>query len=84
MTKMQLIEENERLRDENENLKSNYENLSDSYCEMENKCADLRNKFDSNCTITNVETFQWRLDMDGLLTPELKDFIQYYIRYYND
>lgn len=84
MTKLQLVNENKRLREENENIKSNYENLSDLYCEMENKYADLQNKFDSGCTITNIENFKWRLDVDGLLTPELEKFIEYYVHYYND
>ena len=83
MTKLQLINENKRLKEENETLKSNYEDLSDLYCEMENKCADLQNKLDSGSSITNIEIFKWRLNVDGLLTPELEDFIENYIHYYN-
>lgn len=82
MTKLQLINENKRLREENENLKSNYENLSDLYCELENKYADLQNKSDR--TIKNFQNFKWRLKLDGLLTPEFEEFIEYYLRYYND
>ena len=83
MTKLQLINENKRLREENESLISNYENLSDLYCEMENKYVDLQNKFDSDCMIKDVEIFKWRLRLDGLLTPELEEFIEHYVRYYN-
>lgn len=84
MTKLQLINENKRLQEENENLKSNYENLSDLYCEMENKYADLQNKFDSDCMIKDLDWFKWKLTIDGLLTPELEEFIEYYVRYHND
>ena len=83
-TKLQLTNENKRLREENENLKSDYENLSDCYCEIENKYADLQNKFDSGNTIMDVENFKWKLRLDGLLTPELENFIEWYIRYHND
>jgi predicted nuclease with TOPRIM domain len=83
-TKLQLTNENKRLREENENLKSEYENLSDCYCEIENKYADLQNKFDSDCMIKDLNRFKWRLTMDNLLTPELENFIEYYMRYHND
>ena len=84
MTKLQLINENKRLQEENENLKSNYDNLSDLYCEMENKYADLVNKFDCDGVISDINNFKYRLKVDGLMTPELEEYIEYYIRYYND
>lgn len=84
MTKLQLINENKRLKEENENLIQNYDNLSDLYCEMENKYADLQNKFDSGCSITDIKRFKYQLIIDGLMTPELEEFIEYYVRYYND
>ena len=84
MTNLQLTNENKRLKEENEDLKSNYDNLSDLYCEMENKYADLVNNIDSGNSITNIENFKWKLNVNGLLTPELKEFIECYVRYYNN
>ena len=58
--------------------------MSDLYCEMENKYANLQNKFDSDCMINDINKFKWQLTVDELMTPELEEFIEYYIRYHND
>lgn len=51
---------------------------------MENKYANLQNKFDSDCMINDINKFKWQLTVDELMTPELEEFIEYYIRYHND
>jgi hypothetical protein len=33
--------------------------------------------------IADIEDFKYRLRQDNLLTPELEDFIEYYMRYRN-
>lgn len=34
--------------------------------------------------IRNIDNFVWKLELEGLYTPELKQFLEYYMRYEND
>lgn len=44
------------------------------------KLEDILDNFNG---IANIEDFKYRLRQDNLLTPELEDFIKYYMRYRN-
>lgn len=45
--------------------------------------SKLKDVMDSFNGIVDVEDFKYRLRQDNLLTPELEDFIEYYMRYRN-
>ena len=75
MTKLELIEKCEELSNE-------YDRLNDSYCEIENLYANSVNSSDD--TIKDINHFKWRLQIEGLLTPQVEEFIENYLKYYND
>ena len=83
MTKEELIARCKRLQSENENLQDELDKLSDCYTELENDLADRINFLDAIDTIKNVDWFKYRLQLDGLLTPELESFIEHYLKFYN-
>lgn len=84
MTKEELIASCKRLQSENERLQDELDNLSDSYTEMENQCADVINALEADNVIKDVCIFKFRLEVDGLLTPQLESFIETYLKYYNE
>lgn len=45
--------------------------------------SKLKDILDNFSGIVDVEDFKYRLRLDNLLTPELEDFIEYYMRYRN-
>ena len=87
LTKEQLIEECKRLQSENEKLNDELDNLSDCYTEMENDCADAVNALNdingSTNIIRDMDWFKFKLENEGLLTPQLESFIEYYLKYHN-
>ena len=84
MRKEELIAECRKLRSENERLKDELNDLSDCYTEMENECADAVNLLNDENVIKDVDQFKFRLMVDNLLTPQLKSFIENYLKYYNE
>ena len=84
MTKEELIARYKRLQSENERLRSELNNLSDNYTEMENMCADAVNTLNNADTIRDMNFFKFRLEIEGLLTPQLESFIETYLKYYNE
>ena len=83
MSKEELIARCRNLKSEIENLKDELDRLSDCYTEMENELTDTINTFDSIDAIKDVNWFKYRLQLDGLLTPQLESFIEDYLKYYN-
>lgn len=83
MTKEELIAKCRNLQSENERLQDELDNLSDSYTEMENQLADQINSLDTVDGIRDMDWFKYRLQLDGLLTPQLESFIEDYLKYYN-
>lgn len=83
MTKKELVAACRTLQSENETLKDELDRLSDCYTEMENDLADRINSLDTVGTIKDVDWFKYRLELDGLLTPQLESFIEDYLKYYN-
>lgn len=48
------------------------------------KLKDILDNIDANFNgITDIEDFKYRLRQDNLLTSELEDFIEYYMKYRN-
>ena len=83
MTKEELVARCRSLQSENERLQDELDRLSDCYTEMENQLADKINSLDVVDTIKDMDWFKYRLELDGLLTPQLKSFIEDYLKYYN-
>ena len=83
MTKEELVVKCRNLQSENQRLEDELDRLSDCYTEMENQLADRINALDAVDSIKDVEWFKYRLQLDGLLTPQLESFIEDYLRYYN-
>lgn len=83
MSKEELIARCRKLQSENEKLQDELDRLSDCYTEMENQLADQINTLDAVGTIKDVDYFKYRLQLDGLLTPQLESFIEDYLKYYN-
>ena len=83
MKKEELIAKCRSLQSENERLQEELDNLSDCYTEMENDLADKINTLDAVDTIKDMDWFKYRLQLDGLLTPQLESFIEDYLKYYN-
>lgn len=84
MTKEELIAKCRKLSSENEKLQDELNRLSDCYVEMKNQCADAINTLNNANTIKDIHWFIWKLQIDGLLTPQLKEFIEYYLKYHNE
>lgn len=82
-TKEELIAQCRHLQSENERLQDELDRLSDCYTEMENDLADKINTLDAIDSIKDMDWFKYRLELDGLLTPQLESFIEDYLRYYN-
>ena len=81
-TKAELLKE---LGDKEEEI-SQLENDRDYWIE---ECDILRDKLDDLESdlidpIYNSSEFMYRLDLDGLLTPELKQFISNYLKFYQE
>lgn len=81
-TKAELLKE---LRDKEDEI-SQLENDRDYWIE---ECDILRDKLDDLESdfidpIYNSSEFMCRLDLDGLLTPELKQFIKDYLKFYQE
>ncbi len=84
LTKEQLILRCKRLQSENDKLQDELDRLSDCYTEMENQCADMMNMLDADDYIKDINWFKFRLEIQGLLTPQLESFIEDYMKFYNE
>lgn len=84
MTKEELITKCKRLESENNRLQDELERLSDCYTEMENKYVDAVNTLDDDIVIKDVMVFKYRLQIEGLLTPQMESFIENYMKWYNE
>lgn len=84
MSKEELIARCKKLQSENEKLEDELDKLSDCYTEMENQLADISIILDAADVIKDVNYFKFRLELDYLLTPQLKSFIEDYLKYYNE
>ena len=84
MKKEELIAKCRKQQSEIEKLQDELDRLSDCYTEMENQLADRINTLDAVDTIKDVNWFKYRLQLYGLLTPEMESFIEDYLKYYNE
>ena len=79
MTKEQLVAECKRLKSENERLQYELDNLSDYCCDVEHELADSV----GDNVIKDFNWFKFRLAEHNLLTAELEDFIESYLKFNN-
>lgn len=84
LTKEELVARCKKLQSENSKLHDELDRLSDCYTEMENQCADAINILNNPNEIKDLDWFKFKLEIEGLLTPQLKSFIEYYLKYYNE
>lgn len=84
MTKEELIAKCKRLQSENERLQDELDELSDCYTEMENQLVDQIDMMKASDSIKDMNYFKLRLEIEGLLTPELESFIEDYLKYHNE
>lgn len=84
MTKEELIAKCKRLESENNRPQDELDRLSDCYTELENKYVDAVNTLDDDIVIKDVMVFKYRLQIEGLLTPQMESFIENYMKWYNE
>jgi len=83
MTKAELQTEYDILKGENEYLKDELDSLNEAYSDLERQLADTVNSV-GDYYISDVNNFISRMQLEGLYTPEMAQFIEYYLRYHND
>ena len=58
---------------------------NEKYNNINNLKEEISNlKFIQMFSIKDAENFKYRLSLDNLLTPELENFIKFYMMFYND
>lgn len=83
MTKAELQIEYDILKGENEYLRDELDSLNEAYADLERQLADTVNSV-GDYYISDVDNFISRMQLEGLYTPEMAQFIEYYMRYHND
>lgn len=89
LTKAELIERHKELQEEYDSLEQRYNDLDDCYAELEGqlcenaeeleeKHEDLKEK-----SILDLDKFKRELETQGLLTDELREFIDRYMQFDN-
>lgn len=84
MTKAELELRVRELEEERDALADSLVGYEEAYGELENRCAELTQNNDQYVGIVDVEHFRSRLAMDGLYSAELEQFIDEYLRFYNE
>lgn len=89
LTKSEILNEYKKLLEDYEELESEYSDLNDWAGEQENAAYNANKKLEKVMGINNyssilsITSFKRRLSLEDLLTDELEDFIDNYLRYYN-
>ena len=83
MTKAELQMEYDVLKERVQELEDELDGMNEAYCDLERTNADLVNNV-GNYYISDVDNFISRMQLEGLYTPEMAQFIEYYMRYHND
>lgn len=86
LTKEQLKNILKQFQTEYEFLNDQYSDLDDSYAELEEENYNLQNSIDNinkENAILDVKDFIEKLDDNKLLTEELKNYIEYYMKFFN-
>ena len=83
MTKAELEKDRDEWKQQAESLQEELDFLNDAYTDLELQLADTVNSV-GDYYIADVNNFISRLKMEDLYTPELEQFMEYYMRYHND
>lgn len=90
LTKSEILNEYKKLVEDYEELESAYNNLNEWAGEQENSAYEANAKLeeltkaDSNDpAIISIGDFKRRLSVESMLSSELEEFIDNYLRYYN-
>ncbi len=93
LTKTELLNEYIKLSEEYEELESSYNNLNDWAGEQENAAYEYSkqleeikkpNNKNNDVSIVSVNNFIRQLTNENLYNDKLEEFIQSYLRYYNE
>ena len=85
MTKAELQEELTELQEKVEQLENDVDYWQHEYNDLEEIKEELEEELSKySGGITNIDNFIWKLKLDNLYTDKLKDFINNYIKYYNE
>ncbi len=82
MTKAELQKDRDEWKQQAESLQDDLDMLNEAYNELERINADLVNNL-SAYYISDVEDFIFQLKVENLYTPELEQFMEYYLRWHN-
>ena len=52
--------------------------------ELEVELEDVKSQFESDKCINDLDNFIWKLKLDNLYTTQIENFINQYMRFYND
>lgn len=86
MTKQELEERVKKLEKMVVARDTALDNADDAYSELEDKLYQMEIEMDNlkRGGIRDVDNFISRLELDGMLTPELEREIAEYVRYHNE
>lgn len=71
----------------NDQLQNDVDYWIKEYNDLENINDELNeqiNNQEDSCYIKDLDNFIWKLKLDNLYTKEIEEFINQYMRYYND
>jgi peptidoglycan hydrolase CwlO-like protein len=83
MTKTELEKRVKELEEEVESLQNELDGENEAYTELENKNWELNNMIYKGECAVDMNDFKHRLKIDELMTDELSDFIDNYMKFYN-
>jgi predicted RNase H-like nuclease (RuvC/YqgF family) len=83
MTKAELEQRVKELEEEVESLQNELDGEYEAYTELENENYELTWRLETGGSVVNMNDFKYRLKIDGLMTDELNEFIDNYMKFYN-
>jgi regulator of replication initiation timing len=83
MTKTELEQRVKELEEEVESLNDELNGEYEAYTELENENYELTRRLETGGSVVNMNDFKYRLKIDGLMTDELNEFIDNYMKFYN-
>lgn len=86
-TKAELLDLIEELEEKIDSLEDDVEYWQCEYDDMEKECDRLKEELkevDYVADIRSLDNFIWKLKLDNLYTEELEEFIENYVKFYND
>lgn len=60
------------------------EELIDKINELEVELDDVKSQLENDKCIKNLDNFIFKMKVDNIYTPKIEEFIEQYMRFYND